>query len=1050
MSTWLVLVLFDCYLQNANHGCLEVSLHILSHLPATDLLTVKLVSRRLYSLVNSPHAWISAFSQYFPGPRILKRDFSVIRANDDDDSLVTEKRAFTRLSAVPSWTGEYLLRTKLLRCLIRGRPSLPLVAPSQGKLHKGYAIFTYASKVGIITTMGAKFGLMGDKRLPQYMHGSALNGAVSLSDRRGELAGWGLRQTDTNIRSFTDLYPGSTPWGLGAGDVVGMPNLMEVSTENGMLYAEAFPDGLITFLPTNEKRVKYLSPFLGIANHDQNIPRISQDVDTTCSIWLAKTLNVSRTTKGLVGILCGSSSGVVSAYSLGTPGGRDQRLDKGELTARWLLTPGVPIIKITADDNYNLERSQQGRIWAVAINALGEVFYMRDLPIRATIVDGPAEHFEANHEVRSWLTGRSTPWQLLLASQRQHRPFSPEDRGRPMYYPDAIWHNPDIADGQAATSMKALQAWISKSPLEMQGNFDGWDMQRQLEVDFAGDDGIGAGENIVVVRCGSEEDVDQTASMIRYTRIGQVTDLASSEATLTSTPTVSETASEWRCSDLTFGRAKTCSITVTALDRSAYAMTTAADDVAAKTSRRNEEHAAKQSTFSLDVDKHSPFKIPGQRARFVAVGTGNGQVFVWDIRASGPSSASITNQITPVRVIQTDSPEISSLALTSLYLVHGGSDGLVQAWDPLGSTDGPIRTISSALSGRMLRQAQQDPITQTRGIWAAGAICLDPEPGNLRGIVALRGTLRYWSYSSSSASKPSAKTKRKIHRSARGLNSPTTGDGFTSGRRVDLKGLVNAELSARNIDEADKRADAKAHKRFAGRFGLDLLGEDASEEELIAYATMLSQEEEEQRAVQAAAKRVTRDSSEEEIEQHLQGLSEDDREKWRFASWDERFEMSASPAATVMGTPAMRPKQEHMDDDIARALELSLRESRHTSASPSYAAASASKRHATAGDEVDDDVAEAIARSLAQDEQPRAETSPFASPSPASNTRYEAEDDLERAIRLSLEESGSSPSTDKAARRGSSFADDDFPALSSSPQSSPPNSGWKKGKRRAW
>lgn len=1036
----------------------EILLHVLSHLPATDLLTVKLVSRRLYTLVNSPHAWISAFCKYFPGPTALKSASKNGKRLDGTDIGATEKRAFTRLSSVPSWTGEYLLRTKLLRCLIRGRPSLPLAAPSQGKPHKGYAIFTYSSRIGIITDMDAKFGVTGDKRLPQYAHGSSLSSAVSMSDRRGELAGWGLKPFAINVRTFTDLYPGSTMWGLGSGDVVGVPNVMDVSVEQGMVYGEGFPGGNSTFLPASEKRHKFLAPFLGMSNPEEGIPRISQDLDSVCSIWIGKSYAVSRMTRGVVGILSGSSSGVISAYSIGTPGGRDQRLEKGELTARWLVSPGVPVVSIVADDNCSSDPLKQGRIWAVALNALGETFYMTGVPQRYPSIEGPAEHFEANHEVRAWKTGHSVGWQLLAASQRLHKAFSPEDRNRPTYFTQSVDSNAAIDVGQPILTMKTLQTWIQKSPIEIQGNFDGWDMQRRLEVDFSGDDGAAGGQNIVVIGCGGEEDAVPAATLQRYTRCSLSLNLTSSESTLTP-QSGSQSAFEWRRSEFLFERARNYQITATALDRSIYAVTIASDDLAFKHARKNEEQVKKQAESSLEADKHSPFKIPGQRARFMAVGTGTGQVFVWNIRAPPPSSSEIINQLTPVRLIQTSSPQISSLALTALYLVHGGSEGLVQAWDPLGSTTEPVRTISSALSGRHLRQAQQDPTTQTRGLWAVGAICLDPEPSNLRGIVALRGTLRYWSYSSSSASKPSSKTKRKIHRAARGLNSP--GDGFISGRRVDLKSHVNRELAARGIDEAEKVQQSKADEKFAGRFGLDLLGEGASEEELIAYAKLLSEEAHEKKVQRTMEKRLSKDATEEEVQAHLAGLSEEDRQKWRFASWEERFEMPASPAATVpMGSPAisaaLHSEGDGDDVDIKKAMALSMRDSDygHSEAGPSQGDFGTS-------DAVDDETAEAIARSLA--EEPDKLTTPKLTARSKSGKATNAdEDDIERAIRLSLEESeASTPSppvhstSGKARRRDSEFADDDFPALSSSPSNSPPSGGsggkaWGKGKRRAW
>ena len=188
--------------------------------------------------------------------------------------------------------------------------------------------------------------------------------------------------------------------------------------------------------------------------------------------------------------------------------------------------------------------------------------------------------------------------------------------------------------------------------------------------------------------------------------------------------------------------------------------------------------------MSVASQPASPSDIPGQRARFVAAGTKSGVVLLWDIRAPTSRSSEYTNNIDPLRIIYTDSPEISCLAVTSLYLVAGGNDGLVQAWDPLASSMSPITTLHSRHASRARRQlVQAQASVQGVGInmFAAGAVCLDPDPTVLRGAVSLGNQLRFW----------------------------------------------------RDRQERQKQAE-----RLAGRFGTELLSED----EALAYAAMLSQE----------------------------------------------------------------------------------------------------------------------------------------------------------------------------------------------------------------
>jgi hypothetical protein len=192
-----------------------------------------------------------------------------------------------------------------------------------------------------------------------------------------------------------------------------------------------------------------------------------------------------------------------------------------------------------------------------------------------------------------------------------------------------------------------------------------------------------------------------------------------------------------------------------------------------------------------------------------------------------------------VRIIHTDSPQISCLALSALYLVHGGNDGLVQAWDLLASNMQPIRTLNSRFSSRARRhlaQAETSPRGVGVNLFAAGAVCLDPDPTVLRGMVSIGTHLRYWSYSSTAADQYKS-NKRRVRRSERGSNQ--TGNKYVHTGRGALKDYIENEQLEH---ERDKRNRRKEEERLSGRFGLDLLGPSATEDEIMAYATMLSEE----------------------------------------------------------------------------------------------------------------------------------------------------------------------------------------------------------------
>ncbi|KAG9565939.1 hypothetical protein KCV01_g20305, partial [Aureobasidium melanogenum] len=235
----------------------------------------------------------------------------------------------------------------------------------------------------------------------------------------------------------------------------------------------------------------------------------------------------------------------------------------------------------------------------------------------------------------------------------------------------------------------------------------------------------------------------------------------------------------------------------------------------------------------------SPADVPGQRARFIAAGTMMGSVLVWDTRASLPTSADVVNTLDPIRIIHTESPEISCIALSSLYLVHGGNDGLVQAWDVLASSLGPVRRLNSRFASRARRRlVQAQASVQGVGInlFAAGAICLDPDPTVLRGMVSIGTHLLYWSFSSSAADQYKSH-KRRLRRADRGTN--VANDRFANVGRGNMRGFIaNEQLEL----ERESAQEARQAEHLAGRFGTELLGSDASEEELLAYAQMLSEE----------------------------------------------------------------------------------------------------------------------------------------------------------------------------------------------------------------
>ena len=922
------------------HVYKEVLTHILSHLPPSSLSDVSLVSRRFHQLVTTPHAWRTAFSRFFPGAEVLST-LDTTSETSEDCEIRSERRLFTRLTALASWRSEYILRTRLLRSIGRGKPaelSLPAASGSSrpGSGSNGNAHVTYNSGlVTLVDHLHATFGGTGlNKRLPRFIHGATDVGMASTSDpRTSKVDAWGFSDPLVT-RQFEEVHPGDAPYGLGAGEVIGLPNTMDISQSFGMIYAEGLPGGRVYYRSTEEKRGRDLARPLDISMPELGVPA-TMPIDSICSVWIAKTPNVPDLSEGIVGMLVGSSSGLVSAYSIGTNPLRERRFERGELTARWVLSPGVPIIAIAVDENFSLKHQSLDRIWAVALNALGEVFFLSDFPVRP-VLDRALKLDQARLERLAWKTGRTVYWTLMEPTRRAARP-DPFDRYEVdgSYSPRSSWDGTCLSKEQIIAETNEINAFLQKKPKDFRSVCQGWDMRRRMEVDFAAGDMGESGEGVIVIDCGLDD--GQQAAIKRYTRcrvressdeemvainstkpvahgysshgsvFGEDTFMINEQATWSFEDTAisrrrsasqpearprTRFVEEWRTSVFLLGGLKSPQINTTAIDMSHIAVLTATEDPLLDASGSS---TASSPSSSPNGKTSSPLMtdIPGQRARLFAIGTRTGTVMIWNARAPVARNITLENDIKPIRIIYTDSPQISCLALNALYLVHGGNDGLVQAWDPLASTSDPIRTLNSRFSSRARRrliQAEASPAGVGINLFAAGAICLDPDSTVLRGMVSLGSHLRYWSYSSQAADQYKS-SKRRVRRSERGSNQG--GDRFSGTGRGALKDYIaNEKLEL----EREKRNKREEQKRLAGRFGVDLLGPGASEDEILAYATMLSEET-------ALSDQLSRKNAGE-------GKSSD-----TVTVTEEADALLASSAA-----------QDDIDDDMAKAIRRSLQE----------------------------------------------------------------------------------------------------------------------------
>lgn len=1068
---------------------------------------MSLVSRRFHSLVTTPHAWRVAFSRYFLGPASLRlqNQNGPTHEADEFERVLLERRSFSRLTALASWRNEYILRTRLLRSLSRGRPAeYPIAsggrstgpAPGSSPAHSPNAVVTYGSLLFFpLTHLDARFGSGLEKKFPHFVHGASEQGTASTSEPTSGRVGagsWGISDPQF-FNHAGDMFPSDQQWGLGAGELIGAPNTMDLSQQFGMVYGEGCPpEGRVYFLSTGEKRGRFLTTGDAAPDAHRGIPNLNRRSCCVCSVWIAKFPAVLELTGGIFGILAGSSLGVLTAYSLGPHPSYTRRLERGEVMARWVLSPGVPIISIKVDDNYSAKRSSQRRVWAVVLNALGEVFYLADVPSSQQIPNPNATADEIDQA--AWATGRSVGWELVESTRRVAQ-LDPHDR-LPVdgsYSPSYSQASTGLTRDQVAAETREIEQFLSYKPKDFRKVCQGWDMRRKLEVDFAGDDLHGAGESIVVVSCGSAE--SSSASIQRYTRLKhdvalpsdqkeesfpQLQPSATSQPSLFGGPETSPThddaglseplsrsssvrvdaqlasaTAEWRMSDLVFDLPKSVEITATTMDTSNFAQMTVAEDplltMCGLSSSSSSSSSSPPSQMSSPLwhsgKPTSRADVPGQGARFLALGTSNGAVYIWNVRAATSQTPGITNQIYPLRVINTDSPQISSLGMTSLYLVHGGNDGLVQAWDPLASSTQSIRTLNSRFSSRARRhlaqaQAAAHGVGQ-HNYFAAGAICLDPDPTRLRGIMALGTQLRYWSYSSSAADRYKS-AKRRLRYSQRGNNTSPESQKFNNSGRGALHDYI---VSEKRELEREKVAREKERARLHGRFGVDLLGPDASEDDMLAYACMLSEESYTSRDSGSEHRSESSLSSSDTV-----GLGEGE---------GEGADAGAGAGAAATPTPPKEEKSKTTPDISPGSVDV--------------------LDPAVDEEGLDPDVVEAIRRSLqdasvADDPDPDAPPPPpqpqpasFAAASSSHNhpaaessssvagvSRQEEDADLEFAVQLSMAEqrslgvvdaAGSSTSVEEQGQQREQGQDEkeEFPALGSGSSAGTPSSDPRGG-----
>ena len=257
------------------------------------------------------------------------------------------------MTALSSWRSEYILRTRLLRSLARGKPAQ--IAPGHGAssrstsaANNATAVVTYSSQLfATINHIHATF--VNGKKSLRFIHGTDETGSACTSDPNiGKIDNWGLSDPQA-LPQFTDLFVGQQQYG-GGNQPAGLPNSMDLSQPFGMVYGEGFPGGSAYFRSSQEMRGRFLSPPAFQANYEAGIPSVPALTEAISAVWIAKSNVILATTDNMFGIVTGSTLGILTSYSVGVDTRHSRRFERGQVTAQWVISPGVPIINIKIDD----------------------------------------------------------------------------------------------------------------------------------------------------------------------------------------------------------------------------------------------------------------------------------------------------------------------------------------------------------------------------------------------------------------------------------------------------------------------------------------------------------------------------------------------------------------------------------------------------------------------------------------------------------------------------------------------------------------------------
>jgi len=576
--------------------------------------------------------------------------------------------------------------------------------------------------------------------------------------------------------------------------------VMDISEGLGWIMGENVPDGRCYVQPYSNFHMRDRTHTTPMTANYIRAGNYGHKPLVTC-VWIAKKRSGGVRDSTQAFVMTGNSRGYLRIFSIEPTKSKFARSDtrEGEPLREqigvYCISPGIPIVQIKVDDDFSPGLAKQARRpWVAVINALGEIYYLRCKPENSSIDD----------------------WKII-----------PQTTRTATYLHDDIFSalGGDLLDKPEEKVRLLLKMEYSKIKCLWEGCRMDWFM----EVDWAGG-------NIATGRTGRQSIWDGTLThnadipLMRY-QLRQVKVNKSESFVRDFRSGSHEKQSPFGNDPDESGSATP----LTELPKDGAETSHQTDDWIATEMRISDNRITAYSIDNSPVSKLAPTEegtqqegLPGGSARLFAVGTNTGSIFVFNIRSTSEPTAIVR----PIRTIHTDSPQITTLAVSSLVVVHGGDDGLVQAWDPLGSTRAPVRTLHSKFSAKARRRLEQNAGVVTEdNQFAARCLVLDPDPTILRGVVALGTLIRYWSFSPNDYNL--GKRGKKIGGTGR-RRTP-----YWNNSKAGVRDVIYGDSLALQKERERERQEAEElEKRYGIASGYAAL----SEEEMLAYAGMISQE----------------------------------------------------------------------------------------------------------------------------------------------------------------------------------------------------------------